>query len=85
MIQSEATTVSEYLNELDPDRRRIISEVRKTILEHLPDGYVESMNWGRISYEIPLAVYPDTYNGQPLMIAALAAHKNHYALYLMGV
>ena len=38
-----------------------------------------------ISYEIPLEDYPDTYNGQPLNYIALAAQKNHYAVYLSGV
>jgi hypothetical protein len=38
-----------------------------------------------ISFEIPLEAYPRTYNGQPLSYAALAAQKNHYALYLMAV
>jgi hypothetical protein len=40
------------------------------------------MNWGMISYEVPLARYPDTYNKQPLSYVALAAQKSHYALYL---
>jgi len=35
-----------------------------------------------ITYEVPLATYPETYNGQPLMLAALASRKNHLALYL---
>jgi hypothetical protein len=35
--------------------------------------------------EIPLARYPNTYNGQPLCYAALAAQKNHNALYLTDV
>jgi hypothetical protein len=43
------------------------------------------MNWGMISYEIPLEIYPDTYNGQPLGYLALASQKNHYSLYMMGV
>jgi hypothetical protein len=43
------------------------------------------MNWGMITYEIPLETYPDTYNGQPLVYMALAAQKNHCALYLMCV
>ena len=30
---------------------------------------------------MPLAVYPDTYNEKPLMIAALASQKNHMAVY----
>lgn len=85
MVQSKASTVEQYLSELPPDRREVISEVRKTILGHLPEGYVETMNWGAISYEIPLEVYPDTYNGKPLSYAALAAQKNYNALYLMCV
>ena len=43
------------------------------------------MNWGMISYEVPLDRYPDTYNGKPLMLAALASQKNHMAVYLTGV
>ena len=85
MVKSNATTVQEYLGELDPDRRRVVSTVRQLILDHLPEGYQESINWGMISYEIPLEVYPDTYNGQPLSYVALAAQKRHYAVYLMGV
>lgn len=85
MVQSKATTVEAYLEELDPDRREAIAQIRKLILENLPDGYQEAMNWGMISYEIPLDVYPDTYNGKPLSYIGLAAQKRHYALYLMTV
>lgn len=85
MAQSKATTVAAYLEELPEERRAVVSAVRDTILEHLPDGYVESMNWGMIGYQIPLSRYPNTYNGQPLGYVGLAAQKNHYALYLMGV
>jgi uncharacterized protein YdhG (YjbR/CyaY superfamily) len=85
MVRSHATTVDEYLGELPDDRRNAIEEVRDTILEHLPDGFVETMNWGMISYEVPLETFPDTYNGQPLMYAALASHKNHMAVYLTSV
>jgi hypothetical protein len=85
MVQSKATTVEKYLEELPPERREVVSEVRKTILENLPEGYAESMNWGMISYEIPLEDYPDTYNGQPLGYLALAAQKRYYSLYMMGV
>ena len=85
MVRSDAPSVQEYLQELPPERRKVISAVREVILKHLPAGYAESMNWGMISYEIPLDRYPDTYNGQPLSYAALAAQKNHYSLYLMSV
>jgi uncharacterized protein YdhG (YjbR/CyaY superfamily) len=85
MVQSKAATVDQYLEELPPDQREIVSAIRHIILESLPEGYVEAMNWGMISYEIPLEDYPDTYNGKPLSYLALAAQKNHYSLYMMGV
>jgi hypothetical protein len=84
MASSSATTVEEYLAELAEDRRAAISAVRDVILRNLPAGYEEGMNWGMISYEIPLERYPRTYNGQPLSYVALSAQKRYYALYLMG-
>ena len=36
-----------------------------------------------IAWQVPLSRYPETYNGEPLLFAALAAQKNNYALYLM--
>ena len=84
-MQSNAANVEEYLAGLSEDRREIVSRVRDTINAHLPDGYVEQIDWGMISWVVPLEDYPDTYNGQPLGIAALASQKNHMALYLMGL
>jgi hypothetical protein len=84
MVSSSAQTVKEYLEELPEERREVISRVRELILINLPEGYQESMNWGMITYEIPLEDYPNTYNGQPLGYVALAAQKNYYSLYLMG-
>lgn len=84
-MQSKATTVAQYLAALPDDRRTAIEEVRSVILANLPDGYQESMNWGMISYEIPLERYPDTYNKKPLGYAALASQKNHMAVYLMNI
>ncbi len=84
MARSAAANVAEYLASLPPERREVVGAVRKEILANLPDGYVERMGWGMISYEIPLSTYPDTYNGKPLMVAALAAQKNGYSVYLMA-
>jgi len=83
-MQSKANTVKQYLNELSNDRKKAISIVRQTILENLPEGYDEVMNWGMITYEVPLETYPNTYNGKPLMYAALASQKNHMSVYLTG-
>ena len=76
--------LKKYLNEQPNDRKNAISIVRQTILENLPEGYDEVMNWGMITYEVPLETYPNTYNGKSLMYAALASQKNHMAVYLMG-
>lgn len=84
-MRSDATDVEQYLAELPDDRREAIETVRTEILANLPDGLVETMSWGMISYEVPLETYPDTYNGKPLMFAALASQKNHMAVYLTTV
>ena len=84
MATSKAATVDQYLAELPPERREVVSTVRDLVRRNLPKGYAETMNWGMISYELPLARYPNTYNGQPLSYVTLAAQKNYYALYLMG-
>jgi hypothetical protein len=83
MPKALPATVEAYLDQLPEDRRAALSAVRAVILKNLPKGYEEAMNWGAISYQIPLERYPDTYNGQPLCYAGLASQKNHMAVYLM--
>jgi len=84
-VRSEAESVQAYLEGLPEERRLTIQTVRQTILDNLPQGFEEAMNWGMITYQVPLETYPETYNGQPLMYAALASQKNHVAVYLMGI
>ncbi len=74
-MRSSASTVEEYLAELPEERRAAIDAVRKVVLKNLPKGYEEVMNWGMITYQVPLETYADTYNKKPLMYAALAAQK----------
>lgn len=83
MASSKAQTVEQYLQELPEDRREVVSAVRDVVLRSLPAGYREAMGFGMITWGIPLEDYPNTYNGQPLGYAALAAQKNYYALYVM--
>jgi uncharacterized protein YdhG (YjbR/CyaY superfamily) len=82
MVSSKAPTPEAYLAELPPERAALVSRLRDLINANLPEGYVERMSWGMISWEVPAERYPHTYNGQPLVYAALAAQKNHTALYL---
>ncbi len=78
-------TPDEYIAQLPPDRRAAIEAVREVILNRLPAGYVETIGWGMLAYVVPLADYPDTYNGQPALYVALASQKRYMSLYLMAV
>ena len=82
MVASKAATPEAYIAELPDERAALVSQLRDLVNANLPPGYVERMNWGMISWEVPLERYPVTYNGQPLSYAALAAQKNYTALYL---
>jgi hypothetical protein len=85
MFKNTATTVTEYLAALPPERRSVIAAMREFMRKHIPHGYEEGIHWGAITWCVPLAQYPNTYNGQPLCYAALAAQKNYFALYPMTV
>lgn len=59
--------------------------MRDVIRKNLPPGYEEGMQFGMIGYYVPLERLPNTYNGQPLGLAALANNKNYMSLYLNTV
>jgi uncharacterized protein YdhG (YjbR/CyaY superfamily) len=81
-MRSDATTVNEYLAELPDDRVEALTVVLKALRKKLPEGLEENINWGMIAFEVPLSVYPNTYNGQPIMHTAVASQKNHMAIYM---
>ncbi len=85
MAYSKAATVEEYLDELPADRSQVVEAVRRVILDSLPEGYEETMQFGMINYVVPLGRYPETYNGQALSYAALASQKNYVSVYLMNI
>ena len=85
MPRGAASSVEAYLAQLPADRRAAIAKVRDVVNANLPEGYEEGLQYGMIGWYIPLSRYPETYNGQPLCLAALASQKSHMALYLMGV
>ncbi len=85
MVSSPATSVSAYMGALDPAARDVIGAVRALVNAHLPAGFVECMQYGMISWVVPVRPGdPSTYNGQPLAVVSLAAQKNGCSLYLMG-
>lgn len=87
-MRTKATTVTEYVRELPPDRRELLQAVREVILANLPKGYEECMQCGMIGYVVPHSLYPAGYPCDPklpLPYAALASQRQHVSLHLMTV
>jgi uncharacterized protein YdhG (YjbR/CyaY superfamily) len=81
---AKAATVDDYLSGLTPERREVVATVRSVMKKNVPKGFTESIGWGMIMYSIPLERFPNTYNKQPLMYAALASNKNFVTLHMMS-
>ncbi|MDC7995753.1 DUF1801 domain-containing protein [Altibacter sp. HG106] len=87
-MTSNATTPEAYIATLPEDRKAPIKKLRATILENLPEGFEEQMNYGMLGYVVPHERYPDGYHcdpKQPLPFMNVASQKNHIALYHMGL
>lgn len=85
-MQSNATSVEEYLKELPDDRREAISKIRDVVNKNLPEGFQETMSYGMIGYVIPHSIYPDGYHctpNLPLPFFAVASQKNSINIYHM--
>lgn len=87
-MQSQATTVEQYIAELPDDRRSAIEKLRKKIKKNLPKGFQECMSYGMIGYVVPHSKYPAGYHCSPelpLPFMNIASQKNFIAVYHMGV
>ncbi len=85
MVSSKATTVEQYLDELEPSRRPDVEAVRDVVNTHMPDGVIEQMMWGMIGWTVDPDVSGPTENGQPIHVAALAAQKHKISLYMSAI
>ena len=86
-MKSKASTVEEYLAQLPADRRDAMETVRKVILKNLPRGYEEVLQYGMLSYVVPLKVFPAGYlnrKNEPLPYVCLASQKNYMSIYIMS-
>ena len=77
--------VDDYIDSLPEDRRIAIRCVRELVNSRLPPGYEEGMMYGQIAWFVPFTRLAETYNDQPLALAALGSQRNHMAIYLMSV
>ncbi len=87
-MTSDAKTPEEYIDNLPQERKDAIKKLRKIILNNLPKGFYETMNYGMIGYVVPHSIYPQGYHCKPelpLPFVNLASQKNFIALYHMGI
>lgn len=87
-MQSNATTVAQYVAELTEERQVVVSKIRQVLLEHLPKGFKETIGYGMIGYVVPHELYPAGYHCDAktaLPFISLASQKNFIALYHMGM
>lgn len=84
----EAQTPEEYIEKLPEERKPIISKLRQILIDNLPHGFEETMNYNMITFVIPHSLYPQGYHCNPkqaLPFVSLASQKNFIALYHIGI
>jgi hypothetical protein len=87
-MKSVAKTPDEYFNSLPEDRKKAMTELRKTTLKNLPKGFSEVISYGMVSYVVPHSLYSPGYHcnpEQPLPFISIASQKNFVAIYHMGL
>lgn len=87
-MQYKADSPEDYIAQLPKERQEVISKIRQTILETLPEGFEEQMSYGMLGYVVPHSKYPDGYHCDsklPLPFINVASQKNFVALYHSGI
>lgn len=87
-MKTEANTPEEYIDKLPEDRKQAMNKLRKTIIDNLPKGFVETLSYGMIGYVVLHSIYPNGYHCNPklpLPFMNIASQKNFIAVYHMGL
>lgn len=87
-MQIQADSPQDYLNKIPAERKEVMTKLRQTILDNLPDGFEEAMGYGMIGYVVPHSRYPAGYHCDPkqaLPFMSIASQKNFIAFYHMGI
>ncbi len=87
-MKIKANTVQEYLENIPEDRKPAMNRLRRVVLDNIPVGFEECLNYGMPSYVVPHSIYPAGYHCNtelPLPFISIANQKNFIALYHMGI
>ena len=84
IMNYKATSVDDYINQIPKERKEPVNKLRKVILENLPNGFEEGINYNMIGYYVPHSKYPNGYHCDPklpLPFMNVASQKNSINLY----
>ena len=87
-MKIEANTVQEYFDNVPEERKVAMNRLRGIVLDNIPEGFEECLNYGMPGYVVPHSIYPDGYHCNtklPLPFVNIANQKNFIALYHMGI
>jgi len=87
-MQYEASSPEDYINQVPEERQQGLKKLRITILENLPIGFEEGIQYGMIGYYVPHGIYPDGYHckpSEPLPFMSFASQKNSINIYHSGL
>ena len=87
-MQYKAHSPEDYINQVPEERQNALKKLRKTIKDHLPNGFEEGIQYGMIGYYVPHSIYPDGYHctpKEPLPFMSFASQKNSINLYHSGI
>ena len=81
-------TVQEYLLNIPQERIQSFNKLRTTILDNLPKGFEECINYKMLGYVVPHSIFPKGYHcdpSLPLPFINLANQKNFIGFYHLGI
>ena len=87
-MKIEASTVEEYLAAVPEERQPYFNKLRSTIVENIPEGFEEVLQYGMIGYVVPHSLYPKGYHvtpKEPLPFTHIASQKNFIGFYHSGI
>lgn len=87
-MKYSADSPKDYIDQLPEERKKAFNKLRKTVLDNIPKGFEECMNYGMLGYVVPKSIYPAGYHCDPklpLPFTNIASQKNFIALYHMGI
>ena len=87
-MQCKATSPEDYISQVPQERQNTLKRLRKTIVDNLPKGFEEGIQYGMIGYYVPHSIYPDGYHctpETPLPFMSFASQKNSVNLYHSGI